>query len=256
MVRTDILKPMLIVGNWKSYVETPETAKVVMAAAKRAAMKSRAKIVIAPSFAHIGLFAGGKKSKVGLAAQDVSEMTAGNATGEVSATTLKRMGVSYVIVGHSERRARGETDATVSTKVTRVLANGMTPILCVGESVRDANAEYLQKLRTQIDAVIKPLPLGDRAKVIVAYEPIWAIGKSATEADSPRDVAEMMLYIRKILAQHLPEKLVPKAVILYGGSVEPANARAFAKEGGVGGFLVGHASADPKMFSDIIKEAS
>ncbi len=247
---------MLIVGNWKAYIATNEDAKTLMAATKRAAGKSRAKVIVAPPFPYIGMFAGGAKSKVGLAAQDVSETIVGNATGEVSAQALKRIGASHVIIGHSERRARGESDALIATKTQRALSAGLIPIVCIGESARDHDASYLQFLKGQLDAVMKPLQPKDRTRVVIAYEPIWAIGKTAADSASPHDVAEMMLYIRKLLGQHMNEKDSARATILYGGSVEPTNARALRKEGRTDGFLVGHASADPKMFAALIAAAS
>jgi len=243
---------MLIIGNWKSYVESKEDAKELNAAAKRAAVKTRHKIVIAPPAPFIALLAGDKRAKVQVAGQDVSDTTVGAATGEVSATALKRAGALYVIIGHSERRARGETDAIVAEKVVRAFGAGLIPIICVGEQVRDTDAAYLGLLRVQIETALSKLGPKERGKVVIAYEPIWAIGKSAADAAAPRDVAEMMLYIKKLLMPLGAEK----ATVIYGGSVEPANAAALAKEGGVGGFLIGHASADPKMFAAIIKAVS
>lgn len=243
---------MLIIGNWKSYVESKEDAKDLMAATKRAAAKSRHKIVVAPPFPFVGMLASDKRAKVQVAGQDVSDSTLGASTGEVSATALKQSGATYAIIGHSERRARGETDALIAEKVVRAVSTGLIPVVCVGEKERDANAQYLAHLRAQLEAALAKLQPKERAKVVIAYEPIWAIGKSAADAAVPRDVAEMMLYIKKVLAP----LGVPKPIVLYGGSVEPSNVAALAKEGGVGGFLIGHASADAKAFSAIVKAVS
>jgi len=243
---------MLIIGNWKSYVEKKEDAKKLLTNAKRIALKTRHKIVIAPPAPFLALLSGDKRASVKTSAQDISDTTVGAATGEVSGAVIKDAGASYVIVGHSERRARGETDALIAEKVIRALSAGLMPVLCVGEKERDANAGYLQVLRAQLDAVFSKLTPKDRTKVVVAYEPVWAIGKTAKDAAAPRDVAEMMLYIKKVLTPHGAEK----ALVIYGGSVESANAKALMKEGGVGGFLVGHASADAKMFSAIVSAVS
>lgn len=251
LLTADILKPMLIIGNWKAYVENPESAKTLMASAKRVALKTRHKLVVAPPAPYLGMLGGNARSKVALAVQDVSEAVVGAATGEVPAVIAKRAGATYAIIGHSECRARGESDQVVAEKVVKAISAGLTPVVCVGEKERDANAQYLAVLRAQLDAVFAKLTPKDRKKIVVAYEPVWAIGKSASDAASPREVAEMMLYIRKVLTQYD----AGKTVILYGGSVEPANARALAKEGGVGGFLIGHASADPKMFAAIVQAA-
>lgn len=245
---------MLIVGNWKSYVEKKEDAKELVASAKRIAGKSKHKLVVAPPAPYLALFAGAR-SKVAFAAQDVSDTMVGAATGEISAAAAKGAGASFAIVGHSERRARGETDAVVAEKAVRALSAGLVPILCVGEKTRDREAAYLAELRAQLDAVFGKLPPKDRAKVIVAYEPVWAIGKTAKDAMAPADLAEMALYIRKILAQHLPEKDAKRVKVLYGGSVEEGSVRGLAAEGGVDGFLVGHASAEPKAFAALVKAA-
>ncbi|HRH24378.1 MAG TPA: triose-phosphate isomerase, partial [Candidatus Paceibacterota bacterium] len=195
---------MLVVANWKSYVETREEAKKLFALAKRLASSvRRVRIVLAPSTPHLGLLAPGNRSKVAVAAQDISDTTVAAATGEVSGSTLRNIGATYVIVGHSERRARGETDAVVVEKVRRALVNGLTPILCVGERERDADAQYLVLLKSQISSVFSLLSPKERLDVILAYEPVWAIGKHAGDGPSPSDIAEMVLYIRKVLSEYL-----------------------------------------------------
>lgn len=247
-------RSMLIVANWKAYVETREEAKKLFALAKRLMAKvRRVKIVLAPSYPHLGLLAPGNRSKVQFAAQDISETTVSAATGEVSGATLRNIGATYVVVGHSERRAQGETDGVIAEKTRRALVNGLTPILCVGERERDHDAQYLVLLKTQIASVFSFLSPKERLEVVIAYEPVWAIGKHASDAPSPADIGEMVLYIRKILSEYLPGKSAAKAVVLYGGSAEPANVRDIAAGSGVNGFLVGHASADGAMFSALIQ---
>lgn len=245
---------MLVVANWKSYVESRDEAKKLLALSKRLAGKSRrARLVLAPSFTHLGLLAPGNRSKVKFAAQDVSPTTVGPATGEVSSTTLRNIGAEYVIIGHSERRAMGETDAVIAEKAKRACAQGLIPILCIGEKERDADARYLLELKKQLRAVFEPLPARDRLRIIVAYEPVWAIGKHAGDALAASDLGEMVLYIRKALAEYLPPKSAKIASVIYGGSVEPANIRGLAGGSGVDGFLVGHASVDPGMFTALVK---
>lgn len=249
-----IMGVMLIVANWKSYIETRDEAKRLFALAKRLAAKiRRVEIVLAPSAAHLGLLAPGNRSKVKFGAQDISDTTVSAATGEISAATVRNIGADYTIVGHSERRARGETDAVVTEKVRRALVNGLTPILCVGERERDHDAQYLVLLKQQIANVFSVLSPKERLEVVVAYEPVWAIGKHAGEAPSPADIAEMVLYIRKILGEYLPGKSAAKAMVLYGGGVEAGDIRDIAGGSGVDGFLVGHASADSAMFSALVK---
>lgn len=247
---------MLIVGNWKAYVETPEEAKKLVATAKRMALRTRTKIVLAPPAPLLALIAGGKRSKIAFAGQDVSDTLAGASTGEVSAPALKAAGASYVIIGHSERRARGETDALIAEKAKRAVANGLIPILCVGESERDTDARYLSVIRSQLAAVFDALLPRDRLAVIVAYEPVWAIGKRSDEAIRSTDLAEMVLYIRKVLADYLPGKNASKAKVIYGGSVDSTNARELAGGSGVDGFLPGRASTDTSTLSALIKAVS
>lgn len=247
---------MLIVANWKAYVESRAKAKSLFRAARRISSKlpkSVSQIVIAPPAPYLGLLAAGNKSKVRFAAQDISNTTGGAHTGEVTAAALKELGVTYTLVGHSERRAAGETDTTIASKAAHALAQGIIPILCIGEAVRDEDATYLHGLRAQIDAVYTTLTPEERAQVIIAYEPLWAIGKSAAEAINPVDLAEMILYLRKVLSTYVP---AGKTKILYGGSVEPGNIRMLAGGSGIDGFLIGHASTDVTSFSALAKAVS
>lgn len=246
-----IMEVMLVVGNWKAYVNTREEARKLFATAKRLASVKRVRLVLAPSAPHLGLLAPGNRSKVSFAAQDVSTTTVGAATGEVSGGVLKNIGVKYVIVGHSERRAQGETDVYVLEKVRRALANGLIPILCIGEHERDADAQYLFFLREQLMTIVGALSPKERTQLVIAYEPVWAIGKSAHEAMSGRELAEMVLYIKKLLAEVLPGKVNNK--ILYGGSVDATNIRDIAAESNIDGFLVGRASSEPKSLSALVK---
>jgi len=248
---------MLIVSNWKAYVEDADRAKKLAALAKRLSGKYRKhEIVLAPSYVHLGMLANGNKSKVKYAAQDVSLTTGGAHTGEISAQMLEGIDATYALVGHSERRAMGETDAVVAEKARHALAHGIAPILCVGERERDAGAEYLSLVRAQITAVFAPLTPKERLTTVIAYEPVWAIGKSAADALPPHEVMEMVLYIRKVLGDFMPGKAPAKTKILYGAAVEPANARDLAAGTGIDGLLVGHASVETDTFSALVKALS
>jgi triosephosphate isomerase len=247
---------MIIVANWKAYVEDPKAAKKLSALAKRLAGQTKVKIILAPSAPQLGLLAHTNRSKVQFAAQNISEITGGAATGEVTAQIVAGMGAEYVIIGHSERRSRGETDGLISAKVQHALAQGLTPIVCVGESERDPEAKYLSFVRAQIAAVFEPLSQKERMQIIVAYEPVWAIGKTAAESIMPNDLTEMVLYIRKVLSDYLPHKGPAHIPVLYGGSAEPENARSLAGGSGIDGFIVGHACVDPVMFAALVKAVS
>ncbi len=244
---------MLIVGNWKAYVESQKKAKTLFATAKKLALTSRVKIALAVPGPYIGLLSSQNRSKVLLAAQDVSVSLGGATTGEITAAVLKDLKVAFVIIGHSERRAMGETNEIVSEKIQQALAHGITPIVCIGESERDIDGTYLAFLRGQLHAIFQTLSQEQRQEIILAYEPIWAIGKNAANALSPTDLTEMILYIRKMLVEYVTEMGAEKSIILYGGSVEPSNASALAKDTGVDGFLLGHASADADIFTALVK---
>lgn len=250
---------MLIVGNWKAYVESKAKAKALCASAKRLAAKGSHEIVIAPPLPYIGMLVPTKapaKGGLGFAAQDVSVTVGGAETGEVTAGLLHELGVSHVIVGHSERRAAGESNAVVTEKARHALAHAIVPIVCVGELERDDEAQYLKHVRQQITEVFLALSPKERLFTVIAYEPVWAIGKPDMEAISPADLGEMILYIRKVLADFMPGRANQKIRILYGGSVTPDNIRSLAGGSGVDGFLVGRASTDVTKFSALVKAVS
>ena len=247
---------MLIVANWKAYVEELSRAKDLFALAKRLATKYKIDIVLAPPAPFLGLLASGNRSNVAFAAQDLSLTTGGAETGESTARAFSAAGATYAIVGHSERRAKGETNEMVAEKLAHALAQGLEPILCVGERERDSDGRYLSFVREELSAAFEPLSPKDRAKVTIAYEPVWAIGKTAAFAITATELGEMVLYIRKVLAELLPGKSSAKARILYGGSVEPENARDLAAASAVDGMLIGHASVHPALITAILKELS
>jgi len=256
---------MLIVANWKAYVEDLAKAKKLFAAGKRLSKSTGAIIVLAPPAPLLGALAARNKpaspktssrggSKVAFAAQDVSATAGGALTGEITANAYAAAGATYAIIGHSERRVNGDTDAVVALKLSRALAHELTPILCIGESERDGEGRYLSIVREELTSAIEPLAPKERARVIVAYEPLWAIGKDAEHVIGPNDLAEMVLYIRKVLAELLPGKSSKNSLVLYGGSVESSNIRDLAASSGVDGFLIGHASVDIREFSLLAKQ--
>lgn len=245
---------MLIVANWKAYIEDVGKARKLFALSKRLARATGFDIVLAPNAPFLGALAVGNKSLVAFSAQDISATTGGAKTGEATAGAYAAAGATYAIVGHSERRALGDTDAVVAEKLARAFAHGLIPILCVGERERDGDGRYLAYLREELTVALATLTLKERAKVVIAYEPVWAIGKTAADAVSPSTLAEMALYIRKVLSEFLPGKAPFRSRVLYGGSVEPENIRALASGSGVDGFLIGHASVVPDTFASLVKQ--
>lgn len=235
------------------YIESPEAAKKFASSLRK---KSRvflgADAWLAPAFPLIAPVAAALKgSSIKVGAQTVSPHAEGAHTGEVSARMLKTLGVAFVIVGHSERRAMGETDEQVRQQLEAALGAGLTAILCVGEVEREPDGSHFAQIANQIHRALHDIkPMG---RLVVAYEPVWAIGKSAAEAMRGEDLEETAIFIRKILSEALGRDAALKVPILYGGSVEPANAGTLIKEGGINGFLVGHASADIDSFIEILK---
>ena len=246
---------MLIIANWKAYVEDFAKAKKLFDISKRLASRGL-KIVLAPPAPILGALSLKNKSLVAFAAQDVSITTGGAETGEVTAKAYETVGATYAIIGHSERRSAGDTDKIVAEKLAHALAQGLIPILCVGERVRDTEGRYLAVIREELTLAMASLSPKERAKVIIAYEPLWAIGKTSEFAIRSKDLSEMVLYIRKVLAELLPGKSSASSLVLYGGSVESTDIRDLAGATGVDGFLVGHSSVDPHTFAILVKQIS
>lgn len=245
---------MLIVANWKAYVEDFGKAKKLFAVSKKLARDLKNDIVLAPPAPLLGALALRNRSKVAFAAQDVSFTTGGAETGEITAQAYAAIGATFALIGHSERRATGDTDTIVATKLAHALTHGLTPILCIGEQERDDEGRYLASVREKLTSAIEPLTAKERPRIIIAYEPVWAISANTGSAIEPNDLAEMVLYIRKVLAELLPGKSSTHSLVLYGGSVESSDVRALAAVSGVDGFLVGHQSVDPIAFAAIIKQ--
>ncbi len=192
-------------------------------------------------------------SGIGVGAQNVHFEEEGAFTGEVSLNMLKEIGVDYCIVGHSERRQYfGETDETVNLKLKKILADSkITPILCVGEDLaqRDAGIEQ-EVVGAQIEKAFAEISAEDAAKVVVAYEPIWAIGTGRTA--SPQQAGEMCAWIRKSIEGLYDEDTCDKVIIQYGGSVKPENATEIMNMDEIDGALVGGASLDSSKFMEIV----
>lgn len=245
---------MLIVANWKAYVEDIAKAKKLFAISKKLSKEARSDIVLAPPAPFLGALALRNRSRVAFAAQDVSKTTGGAQTGEATAQSYAAIGAAYAIIGHSERRAAGDTDTVISEKLAHALAHGLTPILCIGEHERDGEGRYLTFVREELTNTMKSLAPKERSRIIIAYEPLWAIGKTAALSIQPNDLIEMVLYIRKVLAELLHGKNASRTIILYGGSVEPDNIRELAASSRIDGFLIGHASVDPHIFTLLLKQ--
>lgn len=248
----------LVIANWKMNPATLADAKKLFSDTKKVASGARGVQVIvcppAPFLSELKRSYSGKSIAFG--AQDVFWGTIGAHTGSASAPMLKSVGASHVIVGHSERRALGETNDDVARKVSAAMGEGLTVILCVGERERDTHGEYLGFIQKELEAVLQKLQKQDLKRLVIAYEPIWAVGKTDEDSLDPHGMHEMSLYIRKLLVERYGSGLAKSVPIIYGGSVERENSEALLEEGDIDGFLIGHASLDPREFGDILKNSS
>lgn len=247
------LKKKLIVGNWKMNGSLAANESLVQALRAGMAEGTACGVVLAapsPYLAQIQSLCAG--SRIGLAAQDVSQHEVGAFTGEVSAAMLRDFGVRYVLVGHSERRQfHGESDAAVAAKAQRALAAGITPIVCVGETLAEREAGQTEAVvRRQLAAVIH---VNGRciSEVVVAYEPIWAIGTGRTA--TPAQAQEVHAALRTQLAAATGH--AEAMLLLYGGSMNAANAAQLLAEQDIDGGLVGGASLKAPDFLSIIAAA-
>ncbi len=244
----------LIAANWKMY-KTPQEAQQFMSVfLSLVAHHDRDDIVVCPAFVCIVAVAeAARGSRVGVGGQDMHWAKEGAYTGEVSADMLKAAGCSHVIIGHSERRQYfGETDETVNLKLKAALAAGLSPIVCVGEVLQEREAGLTEEvLRRQCIGAFREVSGDDVGPLVVAYEPVWAIGTGKTA--TPQLAAEAHRIIRSEAANAFGQEAAGRMRILYGGSVKPENATALMSEEEIDGALVGGASLDPSSFAKIVK---
>lgn len=251
-------KPKRIVAaNWKMNPDTLFRAKKIFEPLKRNASKFRnVNLLLLPPFPYLAPLRESYKGKsVAFGAQDVFPEPRGSFTGEVSPLMLQSVGATHILVGHSERRALGDTDEKVEKKLRAALDNAFSVILCIGERERDHGGHYLGFLRDQIVAALKGVTVKELKGVTIAYEPIFAIGKSADNAMKPFEIHETVLFIRRVLTEMYDRDSAFRLPILYGGSVEVSNAEGILRDGEVQGFLVGHASLVPDEFLEILRIA-
>ncbi len=238
-----------------------EAEKILKGVMARTAGLRKTEIVIFPPSVFIErLVKIAGRSKIRLGAQDVSVQSGSGAfTGEVSADMFYDSRARYAIAGHSERRnpsaGRGESNHEINFKIKAALAAGLSPVLCVGERERDRDHAYLQLIKSQVEECLKGISKKSMEKMIIAYEPVWAIGRNAVREAVPEEFQEMKIFIKKILADKFGIVPADTVRILYGGSVSPKNAEGFLREGEADGFLVGRDSLSPDKFGRIAKIA-
>jgi triosephosphate isomerase len=241
-------RPVLF-GNWKMYKTIPEALALVEGIIGGLPASPSADIGVAPPFTALAMVAAKLRgTPLLLAGQNLHQEEEGAFTGEVSAGMLADLGCSHVLVGHSERRQLfGETDASVRLKVGSAFRHGLTPIVCVGEDRAEREGgETLAKVERQVKAALDGIPLSDAERMVIAYEPIWAIGTGLTA--TPEQAQEVHAHIRRVVAAAASPEVARAVRIIYGGSVKPDNFAAILMGSDIDGALVGGASLKAEGF--------
>ncbi len=243
----------VIAGNWKMYKTRAETRAFFEVFKPPVAGSQHCDIIVAPPFTAItAAVEAAQNTEIGIAAQDVYWEREGAFTGEISARMIVDTGCRAVIVGHSERRQYfGDTDDWVHRKTKAVLEAGLTPIVCVGEMLAERDANCTEEvLKRQFDGALAALTPVEFSRILLAYEPVWAIGTGRTA--TPDIAAAAHRHLRNLAAARFTIELASALRILYGGSVKPENIKGLMAEAEIDGALVGGASLDPKSFAAIV----
>ena len=247
------MRKKIVAGNWKMNNNKSETAELIQAL-KSLSFSTDVRVMIAPAFTHLAqaeeLTQGGR---IEVLAQNMNANDSGAFTGEISAKMLYSIGINKVILGHSERRAYyNETDAGLKQKVKKALTYDMEVVFCFGEELDQRKAgSHFEVVQSQLETVLFDLNSTEWSKIILAYEPVWAIGTGETA--SPEQAQDIHAYIRGLIASKYDEDLAHDVSILYGGSVKPANASAIFSQPDVDGGLIGGASLNAEDFIAIIQ---
>ena len=250
----DSMRKPVIAGNWKMYKLLGEAVDAAVALKPLVANANHCEVVIAPVFTALKTVCDRLEgSNVGVAAQNcAAELRHGAHTGEVAADMLTDVGCRYVIIGHSERRQfYGETDGSVNAKTRSAIDAGMVAIVCVGETLEQREAGSAESVvKTQLTAGLDGLTVADTERIIIAYEPVWAIGTGKTA--TPEQAQEMHGVIRRTISETHGNQVADSIRILYGGSVKPDNIGVLMAQPDVDGALVGGASLEPASFAKIV----
>ncbi|MBT7086285.1 MAG: triose-phosphate isomerase [Desulfobacterales bacterium] len=244
----------LISGNWKMFKTCSEATEAASQLAKLVGGVSDREVMIAPTYTSLALVSAAvKDSIVSVGAQNLFWEDEGAYTGEISADMVTSAGCEYVIIGHSERRQYfNETDENVNKRIKAAIKGNLKPVLCIGETWEEREAEKtFSVLDKQVKKGLEEFSLSDLGSLVIAYEPVWAIGTGKTATtDQAQDVHK---FLRSLIKEMYGEELAESMRILYGGSVKPANIAELMSMPDIDGALVGGASLDPETFSQIVK---
>ncbi|MBD5344397.1 MAG: triose-phosphate isomerase [Bacteroides sp.] len=248
------MRKNIVAGNWKMNTTVPEGVKLAKEVNKALEGQDvNCDVIICVPFTHlVPVNDAIDANKLGLGAENCADHRSGAYTGEVSAPMVASTGAKYVILGHSERRQYyGETSETLKEKVGLALENGLTPIFCIGEVLEQReDGSYFDVVKKQIEEALFNLSAEDFSKLILAYEPVWAIGTGKTATDD--QAQEMHAFIRKTIEDKYGKEVAENTSILYGGSCKPSNAKALFAKPDVDGGLIGGASLDAESFMGIV----
>lgn len=247
------MREPVIIGNWKMNKNVAEAIRLVTEIKGMLSGKMDAQVVIAPPFTALNSVSIAlQNTNIALGAQNVHFAQNGAYTGEISASMLSDLGVDYVIIGHSERRRHfGETDVLINKKIAACLEEDLTPVVCVGETQEERDADKTKDvLNVQVKEGLKGFRSQDLERVIIAYEPVWAIGTGNTA--TPEQAAEAHAYIRSLIGDRFGNVQANKIRIIYGGSVNPENITTLMKIEDIDGALVGGASLNSEHFAKIV----
>lgn len=242
------MRRKLIAGNWKMNLNRAGAVALAQSVVAGARVAAEVDLLICPPAVYLDAVRAAAGDKLAVGAQDVYFEPDGAFTGEISTGMLKDLGCRFVILGHSERRhVIGENDALINRKLVASLAASLTPILCVGETLDEREADRTEQVvSSQLTASLAGLNGDQMAKVVIAYEPVWAIGTGRTA--TPEQAQEVHAQIRQWLAKHFSKSIADKIQILYGGSVKPDNAGNLLSQADIDGALIGGASLKADSF--------
>ena len=250
------MRKPLIAGNWKMYKTPKESLAFLDVFLPQVIRHNRDEIAIFPTMTSLGYVLDAcARSNVSIGAQNMHWLNEGPYTGQTSPTMLASIGCSHILLGHSELRLYfGETYERVNLKLKAAISHGFMPVLCVGEQLAERNAGKTEEtLRTQVRTALHDITPEEAHSLVIAYEPVWAIGTGSTA--SPEVAAEAHAIVRHELKDCLGKHIASHARILYGGSVKPENISSLMQQEEIDGALVGGASLDPRSFAGIVKYA-